>query len=104
MIEKNKFYNSYFSHHKQGNNFQVIVFTDGLQSYAVFTYQCGELNWIGSSRGAVVGFSASNTFFTNHPLSNQPNINDISCNNQQCPPWSNVVYKINKNTGIQIIV
>ena len=97
---KNKIFFSNFSNHKQENNFQVILFTDGIQSYAVFTYQCGELNWIGSSRGAVIGFSASSTLFANHPLSRKPNVNDISCRNQMCSPWSNVVYQINKNLGI----
>ena len=67
--------------------------TDGDQSYAVFTYLCGELNWVqGSSAG--IGFSAGPNLFANHPLSRQPNVNDIACVNQTCPPWTNVVYRI----------
>ena len=78
----------------QGNNFQVVVATDGNQSFAVFTYQCGGLNWV-QGVGATIGFSASKYFFANNPFSRQPNINSIACFNQTCPPWTNVVYKIN---------
>ena len=71
----------------------MVVVTDGVQSYAVFTYQCGQLNWVvGNSTS--IGFSASSTMFANHPLSRQSNVNDIACLNQQYSPWSNVVYKI----------
>ena len=81
----------------QGNNFQAVVATDGFQSFAVFTYQCGGLNWIRGTAGASIGFSAksgSGYAFANHPFSRKPNVNDIACYNQTCPPWSNVVYKI----------
>ena len=71
----------------------MVVVTNGTKSYAVFTYKCGELNWVmGSSAG--IGFSASNTLFANHPLSRKTNVNDIACHNQQCRPWSNVLYEI----------
>ena len=90
-------------HHTQESNFQVVVATNGVQSYVVFTYRCGELNWIGGSHAASIGFSSSSTSFANHPLSRQTSVNNISCLNQQCPPWSNVVYQINKEIeGINI--
>ena len=90
-------------HNTQSNNFQVVVVTNGIQSYAAFTYQCGELSWSGGSRAASIGFSTSYTQFANHPLSQQANINNIACINQQCPPWSNVVYQISKEPeGIEI--
>ena len=79
----------------------MVVATDGNQSYAVFTYKCGGLNWVDSGYGIAstsIGFSAKcgpKFFFTNHPFSQQPNVNDIACVNQTCPPWTNVVYKIN---------
>ena len=81
------------------NNFQVIVATDGNNSYTVFTYQCGELNWIQGARYASIGFSAGYNLFANHPLSRQPNVNDIACINQTCSPWTNVVYRINGEPG-----
>ena len=72
--------------------------TNELQSYTVFTYQCGELNWVHRNR-ASIGFSASFTSFTNHPLSRLQNVNDTACLSQQCPPWTNVFYKISRELG-----
>ena len=74
------------------NNFQAVVVTNGVQSYAVFTYKCGELNWVRNRAG--IGFSASSTLFANHPLSRQSNVNSIACLNSPSSPWSNVVYRI----------
>ena len=85
--------------HTQGNNFQAVVVTNGLQSYSVLTYQCGELNWVQRNKAASIGFSASSELFANDPLSRHPNVNDIACRSQQCPPWTNVVYQINKEIG-----
>ena len=85
----------------QENNFQVVVATNGVQSYTVFTYQCGKLNWVQGSTGSI-GFSASSMLFANHPLSRQSNVNDIACLNQQCPPWTNVVYQISRELGSTI--
>ena len=82
-------------YHMQENNFQALVVTNGDMSYAVFTYQCGQLNWFGY-RNSSIGFSASRNIFANHPLSRQANVNDIACLNKQCSPWSNVVYQINR--------
>ena len=85
----------------QENNFQVVVATNGVQSYTVFTYQCGKLNWVQGST-ASIGFSASSMLFANHPLSRQPNVNDIACLDQRCPPWTNVVYQISRELGSTI--
>ena len=89
---------SLFCTHTQQNNFQAVVVTNGLQSYTVFTYQCGELNWkLGySSFRASIGYSVKYTSFVNHPFSQQANVTDIACLNQHCPPWTNVVYKISR--------
>ena len=72
--------------------------TDGNNSYTVFTYQCGELNWV-QGASASIGFSAGRNLFANHPLSRQPNVNDIACINQTCSGWTNVVYRINGEPG-----
>ena len=60
--------------------------TDGILSYAIFTYQCGRLNW---TAYAGIGFSIGQDFFNNHELSLAPNVNDIACLNGE---WNNVVY------------
>ena len=72
--------------------------TNGVQSYTVFTYQCGELNWV-QGRSASIGFTASSASSINHPLSRLPKVNDIACLKQQCSPWSNVVYQISREPG-----
>ena len=87
----------YISNNKE-NNFQAVIITNGLQSYTVFTYQCGELNWVGLN-SASIGFCASSTSFANHLYSQQQNVNDIACLNQSHPPWTNVVYQISRELG-----
>ena len=84
----------------QENNFQVVLATDGIQSFAVFTYKCGELNW--SHNRASIGFSASSSVFANHRLSRLLNVNDIACLESPSPPWSNVVYQIDED-GMKVI-
>ena len=85
----------------QENNFQVVLATDGTQSFAVFTYKCGELNW--SYLRASIGFSASSSVFANHHLSRLLNVNDIACLESPSPPWSNVVYQIDEQiTGMKL--
>ena len=81
----------------QENNFQVVLATDGLISYAVFTYKCGELNWV--QHDASIGFSASKTLFANHPLSMQDNVTAIACLNKTCAPWNNVVFQTSLQQG-----
>ena len=50
---------------------------------------------------AAIGFSASDEFFAEHPLSRNSSVNDIACINEDSMPpsnWSNVAYEIT-NTG-----
>ena len=49
------------------NTFQAVLATDGTRSYAIYTYECGKLNWV--HYFAAIGFSASPDFFDEHPLS-----------------------------------
>ena len=67
--------------------------TDGVLSYAIFTYQCGGLNWL-SYNYASIGFSITQDFFANHELSLTPNVNDIACASDSVSWWSNVVYQV----------
>lgn len=80
----------------QENTYQALVITDTLwQSYAVFTYKCGLLEWSGDSAfEAVIGYSALGQFFEDHPLSQMSNTNDIACLNSPQSEWSNVVYNL----------
>ena len=67
-----------------------MIATDGLASYAIFTYKCGELNWLQSTY-PTIGFSITQDFYANHYLSKTPNVNNISCLNGV---WSNVMYHV----------
>ena len=75
----------------QTNTFQAIVITSGVESYAVFTYQCGTMEWSG---GATIGFNANNTYFANHRLSGSFRANEVACLNSPITDWSNLVYQI----------
>ena len=66
----------------QTNTYQGIIITDGVNTYYVFTYICGELQWsIGSGFDhAVVGYNSHGDYFYNTPGSGYENIADIvSC-------------------------
>ena len=76
----------------QENNYQAVLLTDGTQSYTVFTYKCGELNWVRDA--AAIGFSAGPSLYANHLLSRRFNVRSIACLNSPESPWSNVVYKV----------
>ena len=69
----------------QTNTYQGIIITDRVNTYYVFTYICGELQWsIGSGFDhAVVGYNSHGDYFYNTPGSGYENIADIvSCSFQ----------------------
>ena len=66
----------------QTNNYQGILVTDGLSTYIIFTYICGEMQWsaVGQNGAAVVGYNTGSYSFYNHPLSGFSSIGEsISC-------------------------
>ena len=71
----------------------MLVSDNSTESYAIFTYMCGELNWL-SHHPATIGFSADRHFYSNHILSKSRTVNDIACLHQQESIWSNLVYKL----------
>ncbi len=74
----------------QNNTFQGLVVTDGNQSYAVFIYKCGLLEW---GKDAIIGFKADRTYFRNFVLSGvQANL--TACLNAPDSLWKNLVYKL----------
>ena len=77
----------------QTNTFQAIAITDGSQSYAVYTYRCGDLGWSG---GATIGYNGGpvGNFYANHPLSGTNSANTIACLNSGVTEWFNVVYNV----------
>ena len=80
-------------HLVQTNTFQGIVITNGYQSFTVFTYHCGMMQWSGN---AAIGFKANSGLFKIHELSGS-NAKSIACQNLPTSAWSNVVYQLRKN-------
>lgn len=78
--------------HVQTNTFQGIVITNGQQSYTLFTYQCGQLEWSG---GAIIGFTAAGNVYQSHDLSGTYARN-IACLNSRTTIWTNVIYPLRK--------
>ena len=69
----------------QTNTYQGIIITDGVNTYYVFTYICGDLQWSSGSGfdHAVVGYNSHGDYFYNIPGSGYENIADIvSCSFQ----------------------
>ena len=75
----------------QTNTFQGILVSDFEQSFAVFTYKCGDL---GFSGGATIGFVTAGGLFANHVATVRGNAKEVACLNSPNSPWVNVVYKL----------
>lgn len=82
----------------QENTFQAVLITNGDDSYVVYLYECGLLEW---TRGndtiidAIVGYSTPEQGrFANHPLSGSSSIGQIACKNGK--QWNSVIYELGK--------
>ena len=76
-------------HYSQNNTFQGALVTDGTDSYAVFTYRCGDLQW----GVAGIGFLGGN-FPQVHRIVNSENATQqVACANYP-NEWSNLVYHL----------
>ena len=80
----------------QGNTFQAILVTDGLKSFAVYTYRCGYLQWSGP---ATVGLNTPADIRFNHPLSGTPSLDGIACIHVESE-WNNIIYELELNAVI----
>jgi fibulin 1/2 len=60
------------------NTFQAVLATDGLNSFAIFNYNCGDLQWSGRWSKAVIGYNAEGGFhYENHRLSGYDEITQV---------------------------
>ena len=75
----------------QVNTWQGLVVTDGTNSYAVFTYRCGDMTW---AYNPTIGFNAAGSSFANHPNTGSSNAEEIACLNSPQSQWYNLVYQI----------
>ena len=78
-----------------------MLATDGARSYAIYTYECGKLNWVKHS--AAIGFSASDNFFAEHPLSRTSSVNEIACINIPSSNWANIAYEMTTMVSAQSV-
>ena len=67
--------------------------TDGNISFAIFIYQCGDLEWPGFY-GATIGFGAGSEFASNHWLSGTPNVTSIACLNTPESQFYSLIYAL----------
>ena len=82
----------------QNNTYQAIIITDTtIKTYAIYTYQCGALNWAGEG---IIGFNAGGDYYDNYPLSGLPQSNAIACVHANVGSvWNNQVYNLVPNPG-----
>ena len=73
----------------QTNTYQGVLVTDGTNSYSVFTYCCGIMEW--SDEPTTIGFKI-NSHYLNNPYSGN-SANTIACANQ-LSEWSTVLYSL----------
>ena len=76
----------------QSNTFQGILITDGSSSYAVFIYNCSNMERGGGS----IGWYQSKTHYAHYYASFQDNSNRAVCG-YQTAIFTSLVYRINKS-------
>ena len=88
------------------------MITDQIESYAVFTYSCDRMEWFstgGHTLHSVIGYNTDQRSgsllgdtlpsFQNYQLSGFPNLNILTCKNEERRvDWSNLVYLIGNAT------
>ena len=67
----------------QANTYQAVVITDGIQAYAVFTYDCERMESPGYYQHATIGFNARGEYYQNHPFSGSSIVNNVACENER---------------------
>ena len=75
--------------------------TDGINSFAIFIYQCGDLQWSGYDP-ATIGFGAGYESASNHWLSRTPNVTSIACFNRPDNQFYSLLYALTNLTNYGI--
>ena len=86
----------YILHLLQTNTFQAVLVTDGTNSFTIFIYRCGDIQWDveAVSRGATIGFGAGSELFSNHRLTLVQDATSIDCLNTPDNQFFTVLYDI----------
>ena len=83
----------------QSNTFQGILITDGSSSYAVFIYNCSNMEWGGS----VINWYQSETHYAVYYASGLSNSNRAVCG-YQTTIFTTLVYRIDKSKFHQFLL
>ena len=81
------------------NTFQGILITDGWNSYAVFIYECGGMEWGGGTIGWQDSSSNNASNYMSHYLSGRSNSYDIGC--LYSSSYSAVVFRLYSKFHVQ---
>ena len=73
------------------NTFQSILITDGTDTYAVFIYECGGMEW----GGGVIGWQDGPSLYVSQSSSGESDNYDIGC--QYSSSYSAIVYQCKYN-------
>ena len=71
--------------------------TDSANSYAIFTYKCGDLR---NAQHVSIGFGTEDGLHAVHEALFRGSGDSIACLNYPNSPWTNVVYEITNNGKI----
>ena len=80
----------------QTYTFQGMLVTDLSNSYAIFTYYCGDLSY--SEHDAAIGYTIDRDLREIHEVSYRgEGPHTIACSNHPKSPWVNIVYNLTDN-------
>lgn len=93
----------FFLNDMQMNSWQALIITNGQESYSIFTYQCGKIQW---HRSTVIGYNAAGTMFENYLSTSAGSLNpiDISCLNLPSSNWTSILYNVSGNSSIEPVL
>ena len=94
------FFNYYVHLQSFTNRFQGVLITNGTDSYAVFLYNCNDMDWNGRAK---IGWQANPVFYDSHRMSGTTNVGDVACINTPVTFSSTVFFKISGN-GMSVTV
>ena len=83
------YYDVMYSIQSTTNTFQGILISDGYSSYAVFTYDCSNMEW----GGGVIGWQQSTTQYASHDNSDDRDSNEAVCR-YQTSSFTTLVYRV----------
>jgi fibulin 1/2 len=81
------------------NTFQLVLTSNGMQTFALFNYPRDSLKWSGRTWKAVVGYTSyDGNFFQSHYLSGYPEVVNIA--SQHADSGSRLFYQLSNNDSV----